>query len=246
MSNSNTNPTSPGPGVSRRTLVAGAAWSAPVMALAAASPFASASAPCPEQAQINWASSFTATDRQNGQGTFTTPTGETVTYTLVVVSGPNNEVPATSTNLTTNSIGVFLGDRQTVAAPSKDFDAAYTQTTTVTFDRPVTNLSFRIFDVDGSEFYREHVRVLGLPGATATPGIAVELDPASNTFRPVTDANIGETSGSGAVNYTSTGQTTSFVVEVTTPRTAVPRVTTDVSHGVRLSNLTYSTGCPVL
>lgn len=239
---SNPEDASPQTGFSRRSFVAGAAWSAPLMAVAVAAPLASASA-CTQLEQINWQSTFTAADAQNGSGSFTNPQGEVVTYTVAVVSGPSNEVPASSTNLSTNAVGVFLGDRQTVASSTKDFDAAYTQTTTVTFDRPLSNLTFRIFDVDGSEFYREHVRVTGLPDATATPGVAVQLDPSSNTFRPVTDANIGETSGSGAVTYTSAGSTSSFVVEVTTPRTVVPRVTTDVSHGVRISNLTYTAEC---
>lgn len=241
--NPNPNPESAGPGLSRRLFVAGAAWSAPIIAIAAASPLASASTPCPPQAQISWATTFTATDKQNGVGSFTTPTGEVVAYTVVVVTGPSIEVPATSDNLNTTADGVFLGDRQTVAAVNKEFDSAYTQTTTVTFDRPLANIRFRVFDVDGSDFYREHLRVIGLPGVVATPGNRVELEPVSNTYRPTQDLPIGQVVA-GSVTYSSTGSTDSFTVELTTPRTAVPPQGV-LSHGVRMTNLTYTTDCAV-
>lgn len=238
---SSPNAETPRTGLSRRSFVAGAAWSAPVMAVAATAPLASASAICTQDAQISWQSTFTATDKQNGVGSFTTPTGELVNYTVVVATGPNIEVPATSDNLNTTGDGVFLGDRQTVAAANKEFDAAYTQTTTITFDRPLANIRFRVFDVDGSEFYREHLRVIGLPGVVATPGNRVELEPVSNTYRPTADLPIGQVVA-GSVTYASSGSTSAFTVELTTPRTAVPPQGT-LSHGVRMTNLTYTTAC---
>ncbi|VXC47429.1 hypothetical protein [Pseudoclavibacter sp. 8L] len=241
---SHPNPSSRRPELSRRALVTGAAWSVPLIAVASAAPVAAASGVCTQDAQLSWQNTFTATDTSNGVGTFTTPTGEVVTYTVTVATGPNIEVPATSDNLNTTGDGIFLGDRQTVAAANKEFDAAYTQTTTITFDRPLANISFRVFDVDGSDFYREHLRVIGLPGAVATPGNRVELEPVSNTYRPTADLPIGPVVA-GSVTYSSTGSTDSFIVELTTPRTAVPPQGV-LSHGVRMTNLTYTTACPAV
>ncbi|PPF43391.1 hypothetical protein C5B85_13820 [Pseudoclavibacter sp. AY1F1] len=233
-------------GFSRRSFVAGAAWSAPVVAIAAAVPFASASGSCTEQAQVDWATTFVAAaDKRSGQGESVTPTGAVVTYTVAVTTGPNIEIPATSDNLNSTSSGVFLGDRQTVASADKEFDAAYMQRATVTFDRPVTKVSFRIFDVDGSTFYREHLRVVSVPEAVGIPGggenTRVEFDPLSNTFRPIDDEAIGQVLA-GSVGYEITGPTTSFTVELTTPRTAVPPQGV-LSHGVRMTNIAYTTAC---
>ncbi|PPF87169.1 hypothetical protein C5E07_17530 [Pseudoclavibacter sp. RFBJ3] len=241
---SHPSPSSRQPELSRRALVTGAAWSVPLIAAASAAPVAAASGVCTQDAQLSWQNTFTATDTRNGVGTFTTPTGEVVTYTVTVATGPSIEVPATSDNLNTTGDGIFLGDRQTVAAANKEFDAAYTQTTTITFDRPLANIRFRVFDVDGSDFYREHLRVIGLPGAVATPGNRVELEPVSNTYRPTEDLPIGPVVA-GSVTYSSTGSTDSFVVELTTPRTAVPPQGV-LSHGVRMTNLTYTTACPAV
>lgn len=225
--------------------MAGAAWSAPVVALAAAVRFASASGTCTEDAQISWQTTFTATDKQNGTGSFRTPSGEVVTYTVLVSTGPNLEIPGSSDNLNTTGDGVFLGDRQTVAAANKEFDAAYMQRTTITFDRPLADIRFRIYDVDGSDFYREHLRVVGLPGATAIPGggasTRVEFEAVSGTFRPKQDLPIGQVLA-GAVLYSSSGATDSFTVELTTPRIVLPPQGA-LSHGVRMTDLTYTAAC---
>ncbi|GAB3301429.1 hypothetical protein [Pseudoclavibacter terrae] len=238
---SNPTPTRSRTDLSRRSFVTGAAWSAPIIAVAAASPLAAASATCTQDAQISWSSTFTATDTQNGSGSFQTPSGEVVNYTVTVLTGVNIEVPATSDNLNTTGDGIFLGDRQLVAAATKEFDGTYTQTTTVTFDQPIESIRFRVFDVDGSEFYREHLRVTGLPGVVATPGNRVELEPVSGTYRPTEDLPIGPVIA-GSVSYAASGPTSSFTVELTTPRTAVPPQGV-LSHGVRMTNLTYAAAC---
>ncbi|MGO2750420.1 MAG: hypothetical protein ACTIA6_10260 [Pseudoclavibacter sp.] len=227
---------------SRRTIVAGAAWSIPVIAATMAAP-AHAASQCDPNVTLDWASNFTRTSNVSGTGSVTTPAGEVITFTLSSALGPRLSIPAGS-SLGTNAAGLLISDRQTVAAADLSYDTRYRQRVTITFDTPIQNLRFSIADVDGinsgGSFYREYVAVTGVT-ATATPGAQVVLSTAADTYRPLTDNPIDETDPAGTVQYVVAGNVTSLNIDITTPGTVASG--TGVSHGVRLSDFGFEVPC---
>lgn len=149
--------------MSRRAVVAGAAWSAPAVLLATAAPARAASTACqPVRLVTDWASaSYVRTSATSGTYTWVNPLGNgsipvlTLTITASVV-GPafSSLAPA---NLT--STAAPTGGQ---AVPGLDLSLNLLQHTTnstvtgadytFTFSQPVTNLSFTIADIDGTYF----------------------------------------------------------------------------------------------
>lgn len=192
----------------------------------------------PVYGTISWASSYTRTDARSGNGSFLDLRGDRINYTVAVTSGPRVEAPATSNNLSLNGGRLVLGSRSTELAASRDFDAAYTQTATITFDKPVENLTSRVFGIDGSDSQREHVAASGLPSLSAIIGTDIALDEASNTYRPMTDRSASATAATNSVFFGSQGSTSSVTIELTTPRTSA--VAANVMNSeVRLADLGY-------
>jgi hypothetical protein len=151
-----------GVGTSRRTLMRGAAWSVPVVAVAAQAP-AFAASPCDPQAyRVDWGTSgYTPpplTGAVRGSTAVATPTGATgggplsVSFSSTVVGS----VVRSADNMTVTgdtNIG-NLGAAERGLTLSHDAPAvsgrANRQEVSISFARAVTGLSFTITDIDSS------------------------------------------------------------------------------------------------
>jgi hypothetical protein len=152
--------------ISRRTLARGAAWSAPVIAVGVAAPAYATSVPC--QVQTNFDNLTPGT-----KPTTLTFLPSTITASIAYAStgnggdntpGGTGQVAATSTNPSWNYIEVEM---------LKQLTAGDTVTVTITFTQPVTNLNFRIHDIDTENGqWVDHV-VINTPGYTYVRGTDV-------------------------------------------------------------------------
>lgn len=160
---------------SRRTVVRGAAWSAPVIAVAATAP-AFAASPCMNKTAlqpVTWSATPTTT-RQTG----TTPGGVTVTVTGAYTSTLLGPGSIAAQNMTTTNVAATRDSFNLVnnspTSLSLDPSANY-QTVTFGFSQDVYGLTFAIDDIDrvaGS--YYDYVFLSGAPETpTVTPGSAI-------------------------------------------------------------------------
>lgn len=154
---------------SRRTIVRGAAWTMPVVALSVAAP-AFAASPCGTKTPplaVTWSSSST-TSSQTG----TTSNGTTV----------NVAATYTATTLGRGSIGSGNLTAQTVAATrdciavvnnsptaGATMGSANFQTVTFNFTRPVFGLTLSIDDIDRGGGYWDYVGLAATPAQAPTP-----------------------------------------------------------------------------
>ena len=144
--------------ISRRTLARGAAWSAPVLALSVAAPAFAASGPC-TSVKTNF----------NNLPTGDTPplltfAGSAITATVAYVAnhgsdhtpGRTGEIQATTTSPPWNYLEVEM------LGPIK----GRTIQVTITFSAPVTNLAFRIHDIDYQPGDWDDWVIINTPGYT--------------------------------------------------------------------------------
>lgn len=137
--------------VGRRTLTRGAAWSVPVVTLAMAAPAnAATSGPCkPTPGMLSWSAlkAKEGSDQRN-KALATTVAGVTVTVsTSGADSEPDNGI------YTAGPIGGASG-LMLFHAPNHTTNT--TQTITLKFSAPVTNVSFSLLDVDSSQTKSKH------------------------------------------------------------------------------------------
>ncbi len=125
--------------VGRRAVARGAAWSIPVVSLAMAAPAMAVSGCKPTTGALSWDVYGNGT-KQTGKALATTLTGVTVTVTVSGDTGAanNGEVTSTVTGGLTKVLRFYdLNNKKDTS-----------QTVTLTFSKPVQNLSFSLLDVD--------------------------------------------------------------------------------------------------
>ena len=160
---------------SRRSVVRGAAWSVPVVAVAATAP-AFAASPCTNRTAllpVSWSSSYSTT-QQTGSIAGSPVVNVTAGYTSTLLGGgalnAQNLTP-TSVAATRDSISLVNNSPTTLSLNAE----GNFQTVTFTFARDVYGLTFSIDDIDrvaGS--YHDHVFLSGAPETpTVTLGSAV-------------------------------------------------------------------------
>ena len=158
--------------VGRRAVTRGAAWSIPVVSLAVAAPAMAASGCKMTTGQLNW-DVFGNGTNQTGKVLATTGgTGVTVTISL------SGDTGATGNGVVTNAL--TGGQSQVMRFTSPNGVNNTSQTVTLTFSKPVQNVSFSLLDIDSAPggYYDEvvintagftgskHVNVIGAGAAT--------------------------------------------------------------------------------
>lgn len=184
--------------LSRRSVLTTAAWSAPVIAVTAATPAFAASQCVPTT--LDWNTSAAGTRPTTVTIPGATPT-LTATFAVAYASGTPT---AASGTVVAGPQGAVTGNyyRVEFANPA----ANVSSTVTITFDRAVRGVNFTILDIDATASYRDEIEVL-TPGFTATPasrviGTGTSADP----FRMNTPyANIAPTSADGNLQLSWAG-----------------------------------------
>ncbi|PPF79556.1 hypothetical protein C5E07_18980 [Pseudoclavibacter sp. RFBJ3] len=139
----------------------------------------------------------------------------------------------------------ILANGSATGTTSTQPDARYTTTLTYSFERPVSNVVFTLWDVDSAQyaspagaFYSEWVRV-NAPGVTAARGSGLSVN-AQGWVYPTTWGDRGATDPAYAVTYTVPGPVTSFTIEMSRPNNGL---LTTQSGGIGLSGLTFNVPC---
>lgn len=151
---------------SRRSVVRGAAWSVPVIAVAANAP-AFAASPCQNKTAllpVTWGSTSTVTSR-SGSATNGTTVSVTAAYTQSGLTpgslGSGNlgvQQSGASFSIVNNTPALLTGDAST------NF-----QTVTFNFSVPVFELTFSIDDIDRGTGYWDYVSLNTTPAELPTP-----------------------------------------------------------------------------
>ncbi|MBF4549474.1 hypothetical protein [Pseudoclavibacter sp. VKM Ac-2888] len=239
-------------GLSRRTIVAGAAWTIPVVAMGVAAPLAAASGtPC-GPGQVDFSNNYARQSRYSASGSTVVGSG-TVNYTLTGTDGTQNVVTTQNFTVAPTSVGsmLTLSGSNTGTGSSNPLvpNNAYVTTYRMSFDRPVTNIRFTVWDVDGASVSTtgapaqvEHVRV-ETPGTTATPGSGL-VSSGSGYYRsgdtPLT--NRATTSRAYAIDYVITGPVSSFLIQMSRP-TSTGGYDTDGPTGLGLTGPSFTVPC---
>ncbi|MDT0183426.1 hypothetical protein Q9S36_24870 [Microbacterium sp. ARD31] len=206
---------------SRRSVVRGAAWSVPVVSVAATAP-AFATSLCQDgNYQIRWASDYNATSRvATANRISTSGSGATgsAPLTLTVTSKFNGTMAAGSTgsysNLATSpgnvgglgvrGLTIMQRSTQTALATPR---ANQNQVVTLTFNRPVWNLKFTLTDIDSQlGQYQDRVYVSGAPAftlASQVGGSGTSGSPWAPTGTNITQDPVTGGGGNVAVDYTN-------------------------------------------
>lgn len=131
--------TSEAPTIGRRAVTRGAVWSVPVVTLAMAAPAAAATSGCTVQlGKLDW-DLFANGTNQLDKPLTTTIAGVTVTVTVTGDYAADNGV------VTSTSTG---GQSKVMRFYDLENKVGTSQTITVTFSKPVQNVSFSLLDVD--------------------------------------------------------------------------------------------------
>jgi hypothetical protein len=186
----------------RRTLMRGAAWSVPVVAVAAQAP-AFAASPCdPQTYKIDWGtttytppSSLTASPN-TGTATVSGSAGGSsmsVTFASTLAGGATRYDGNLTVPTTTNIGGLGATERGlAVRTGNTALTALVNQTITITFGRAISNLSFYIVDLDRDANFWDRVTCTPVPTSSSTR---------ASTVAGVGDAGL-EVAGSGPFRYT--------------------------------------------
>ncbi|RYB94650.1 hypothetical protein EUA93_10035 [Nocardioides oleivorans] len=192
-----------GAGTSRRTLMRGAAWTVPVVAVAAQAP-AFAASPCdPQTYRIDWGvsaytppGSLTATPNVGTAVATGSAGGNGINVTFTSTVLVSTRYDSNLTVLPTTGIGNLGAGEQGLAIRSNGSLGAYplsNQTITVAFGRAVSNLSFTVVDIDRDANFWDRVAFNPAPGAGNFTR-AAQVDGAGNLN--------AETSGDGPFRFT--------------------------------------------
>jgi hypothetical protein len=229
-----------GMSTTRRTLVRGAAWSVPVVAVAATAP-AFAASPCDAITLPSFAlSGGTTGTASNGTRTWTKSlTTGTSTLTLSATSSYTGSMAMASNQSpyahfgtaadagNTNTVGLQMFQERGTANVTTPSDHAGTYT--YTFTRPVTNLTFTLSDIDRYQYqegrwnpvdyyqYDDRVAVTSSQGAFTVQSrgsnvVTSSLGTVANPFRPIESGNIDLDEGMGNAVVRFAGPMTTFAI----------------------------------
>lgn len=216
-------------GPTRRTLVRGAAWSVPVVAIATAAP-AFAASPCSDL--YNYRLVWGTTPYSKGTATATSTTSSaTIPAPAGAVSSLAVSFTAArvgTTTLATTNLDLVAGSSNTgglgqQAIAMRNATTALTrdlgrQEMTITFGRPVRNLVLTITDIDIDLTYNDQVDLSVVPTSVKRPATVVgDGSPTGSTattgpFRNTTAGNLLPESGAGNVELTYAGPLSSVTI----------------------------------
>lgn len=211
----------------RRTLVRGAAWSVPVISIAAAAP-AFAASPCVTDFTyaLDWGNTAKTTyspptgsgATKVGTASALAPTGSGaaavgVTFTSTYsASGQGAQDRRAGDNLTVpavSGIGGLVPAQQGLLISHDSTSSTrngFRQEVVIHFTRAVSGLAFTITDVDSqNNGWWDQIELTGTRTGAYNNGILVGAGTAGNPWRTISDSNsIPTTSGNGnvAINYT--------------------------------------------
>ena len=252
---------------SRRAVVAGLAWSTPVVAASLAAPAFATSPRCFVTTTATWNSArYVRSSSTEGVYTFPDPDGtgplQGMTLTVSTSLGSNtrtgNQRATVNDNLRARA-GTTIGGatsplalHQSPIDNSKKTDTltdANKSVTTFTFTRQVTSLSFTITDIDSaSNDFWDAVAVVSPTAYTATKTLPTQVTGAGTVTNPWQAANanlpVPNTSDAGNVRVTFSAPLTTFAIHYWN-RTALFSSNIDGDQGIFISNLqlTYN-ACP--
>ena len=192
--------------VGRRAVARGAAWSIPVVSLAMAAPAMAVSGCKMTTGALSW-DVFGNGTKQTGKALATTLTGVTVTVSVSGDTGAadNGEVTSTTTGGLSKVLRFYdLNNKKNTS-----------QTVTLTFSKPVQNLSFSLLDVDSQSgtplnAYEDLV-VINTAGGTAHKHSNVKgSGTAADPYRgKTTNSPVAGTSADSNVDLSWTGPVSS-------------------------------------
>jgi hypothetical protein len=241
----------------RRTLVRGAAWSVPVVAVAATAP-AYASSTCADGAyRLRWEQNYNENTRvATAELLSTSGTGAVgnAALTLTVSNKFNGSMQAGSTggysNLTTSpgniggtgTRGLTIMQRVSTN-PLPTPRENQNQVVTLTFNRPVWNLAFTLTDIDSSSGqYQDRIFVSGAPASYTLQSQVQGAGTAGTPWQP-TGPNLMQdpvrgNGGNVAVDYT--GLPRAAVYTITYWNDQNNWLSANGLQGVFVSNMTFS------
>lgn len=199
-------------GVSRRTLMKGAAWAVPVIALAAPVPAFAASRCTPTTALDSL-----AVGTKPSSITFFPSENPPVTASLAWSSSSNQvnrgntgEVAQTSTTPSWRYLEMEMERNGQRALTQGDWVQL-----TITMSKPVTNLSFIIHDIDQTQSgWRDliNVRTAGYTANLGSPTNIQGTGSEANPFRPIQNGDYPINSGENAIRLTWAGPVQTVVI----------------------------------
>lgn len=197
--------------VGRRAVTRGAAWSIPVISLAVAAPAMAASGCKMTTGQLSW-DVFADNSDQTGKALATTGgTGVTVTVSLSGDTGADNNGKIWSSTQTGGLDKVLrFFDLNNVANTA--------QTITLTFSKPVQNVSFSLLDIDsapGGYYDQVIINTAGFTGSKHSnvigAGAATGNGNNSGPYRPPDDNHaVSGSNSDGNVDLSWTGPVSSI------------------------------------
>jgi hypothetical protein len=258
----------------RRTMVRSAAWTVPVVAVAATAPAYATSACRDGQYRIRWASEYnSSTKKATANRTSTSGSGTlgNADLTLTITNEFGGSMGAGSANpnlgesnltATTYNVagvgapGLTIMQRVTTGTTWWNNSLRYAlpeprsgnfQRVTLTFNRPVWDLKFTITDIDSNDGqYQDRVFVSGNPTYTVNSGISG--DGSSGTpWRPVDDDQNWDpqTQSNGNVTVDYAGKPSASVYTITYWNDQTGNLSGNGLQGVFLGTLTFGAEtCP--
>ncbi len=134
------------------------------------------------------------------------------------LNGTNSSPADPSLNLTTSLVAGSSTTSGLMFRQTAGSTIASRQTVTFTFDRPVTNLTFTLSDIDADPSYRDVVTIassIPVSGIIADPTQVEQLadtDPNAGTWRAKRTGGLADTAGDGNVVVSLTGTTSTFTL----------------------------------
>lgn len=220
-------------GIHRRTIVKGAAWSIPVIAAAVAAPNATASttAPCPTGV-VDW-TSYTRNSATSASGNAILSDGTLIPFTITETYGPNIRPVAENLTLDGQYGRLLHSGVPQARTPDFTYNDRWTMYMQITFANPVSNLSFRIGDIEW-QASREFVGVTASgSGVAASPSSGIAL------FRQGQYAQTTNGTSAGYVDYTVPGPTSSITLAYTRIKSTNPQY----EGGVNVSRMNFDAVC---
>ena len=212
--------------------------------------------PCDGTGAIAWGSDFSKTGAATGTGSVVTAAGQTVGFTSVTTFGASLEpygehfTAGGSHASGETPLGLMLAAHLksgAVEAPSAARDQRFSVVTTFTFDKPISDLEFTIWDIDSARtsdgtklVYREYVFVDGVSRENTTLGNRLQYD--SDGWVVSRDwTDILPASPDYAATFKLAGPVQTLTVRMNRPMTTAQRP--DSYGAVYLGNVSFTTEC---
>jgi len=199
----------------RRSVVRGAAWAAPVVLAATSAPAVAASTCTTQTFNVDWSTwtrkpPTTATKLSSDSGSMTVRGSAGGTLTISAAQTANAAILSGAQDLQGPSSGTlpsnpFSGLSNPLMFQHLAGTTPQTATTTFTFSRPVTNLSFSIGDIDGGpgNSWSDHVSLSSGFTVTSIASGVTGKGTAASPFAPNgrTNPSYNQTTGNVTVKY---------------------------------------------